>query len=102
MKKECFKCGFTKDLSEFHRHLGMSDGHLNKCKLCTCKYVREVREKNKEYYKEYDKKRGCKRGIRIYKTKYINKNANKGKFNDDYRNLHKWVEKELGKPDECS
>jgi len=103
MKKKCFKCNIIKDLSEFHRHLDMSDGHLNKCKKCTCKYVKEQRQKKSEYYKEYDRKRGSKRGVRIYKDKYTqnNKSYNTGKFGAEYRKLHLWVEKELGKPDEC-
>lgn len=46
--KTCFKCGEEKDLSEFYRHKKMADGHLNKCKDCTKKDVKDRYESKVE------------------------------------------------------
>lgn len=55
--KHCFKCGGCFALSEFYKHSGMADGHLNKCKTCTKADVR-VRRKTNPAVQEYDRKRG--------------------------------------------
>ena len=77
MEKKCFKCGEVKSLSSFYRHPSMSDGHVNKCKECNKKDVRENRFKKEAYYRKYDRSRGnrlpeghCKKYREKYPLKY--------------------------------
>ena len=34
MVKICKRCEIEKSLDDFYKHSGMSDGHLNICKIC--------------------------------------------------------------------
>ena len=54
--KICFKCKKRKRLTSFYKHSMMGDGHLNKCKECTKRDVREHRQ-NSERSREYDRER---------------------------------------------
>lgn len=115
-KKKCFKCFLEKPLSEYYKHKQMLDGHLNKCKDCTKKDVRERESKMMEDpdWVEKEKKRARekyhrlgyrelhkpsfeskKEAIRKYKDKYPEKVKaksilSKKKIAKDGYNLHHW------------
>ena len=55
--KTCFKCGDEKELNAFYKHPKMPDGHVNKCKECNKRDVRENRAAKIEYYRAYDAER---------------------------------------------
>lgn len=72
--KECFKCHERKQLSEFYPHKTMRDRHLNKCKECTKRDVRNrfrdplARPHIKAQQRQYDK---TKKGREIKRLKAI-------------------------------
>lgn len=76
--KLCFKCGAEKPLTEFYKHKGMADGHLNKCKACAKNDVAKHREYNLEDIRAYDRKRGA-RQPKEYLPEWRKANPNKYK-----------------------
>lgn len=55
--KTCFKCGESKERTEFYKHPQMGDGLLGKCKECT---KNDMRQRYAEKYldiREYDRQR---------------------------------------------
>lgn len=74
--KRCFKCGAEKPLTEFYKHKGMADGHLNKCKDCTKSDNLKHRWKNIDGAREYDRDRGNRQDpeyLKSWRTKFPNK-----------------------------
>ncbi len=55
--KTCFRCHRKLPLTEFYRHKGMLDGHLNKCKECARRDAHEHRAKNVERFRQSDRAR---------------------------------------------
>jgi hypothetical protein len=88
--KICFKCQIEKSLDEFYKHPQMPDGHLNKCKSCTKKDVKNREEKLKlnDDYIEKERKRGREK-YHKYKYKTKNTSAPCQKYRKDFPEKYK-------------
>jgi hypothetical protein len=74
--KECFKCLTVKPLSDFYKHKGMADGHLNKCKSCTRSDSKSNRIENIDRIRAYDRERGNRQKpgyVQEYRKNFPNK-----------------------------
>lgn len=104
MKKICFRCKEPKDVSEFYKHPGTSDGLLGKCKSCTRKDVAKNRADNVDYYREHDRKREQtperKLAKSIYQERHRYKNTDKYKARTAVGNAIR--DGRLIRPDYCS
>lgn len=89
--KECFKCKKTLSLDNFYKHPQMLDGHVNKCKECNKKDVRENYKVNIGHFKEYEKKRATLPHRVKLREEYSKTDAYKishHKSNVKYHNIH--------------
>ena len=114
--KKCIKCKDTKELTEFHKHKGMKDGHLNKCRSCVVEDVAAWRKKNpdcrkKEFQnnkeKHYERMRkwtlNNKEKSNSYKRKWAKKNVDYSNAKTAQRRANKkqatpsWIDNDLVK-----
>ncbi len=98
--KTCFKCGITKERSDFYRHPQMADGLLGKCKECAKRDVRIDRATSPNA-REYDAKRSKDPGRRKYSREH------KPKRTPIRQRAHNAVQRavrsgKLIKPSECN
>jgi hypothetical protein len=83
ISKKCFKCKEIKPLTEFYKHPGMKNGHLNKCKACDYKDKIEYRKTEqgkatrKRYQQSYKGKATAKRGSQKYLSTAKSKDTQK-------------------------
>lgn len=80
--KTCFKCKESKPLGQFYKHPRMADGHLNKCKECTKRDVRQNYWKDHAKTLERDLVRNRTPERRAAKQRYLRKSreANREKW----------------------
>ena len=102
MMKKCRKCGEEKPIEDYYVHPQMSDGHLNICKECTKRRIRN-RSLSLEG-REYDKKRNQMPKRKAWLKQYLRKRrkANKKKWQCSTIMWHAINSGELIKPDVCS
>lgn len=94
--KTCISCNVEKPISEFYRHKQMGDGHLNKCKACTKRDVKNNRCKKLDYYREYDRNRKNKEeraNQRKEHAKWLKENDYEKYINMKRNSLQKFREK---------
>ena len=79
--KQCTECKNSLPITEFYKHTGMSDGYLNKFKVCTIKATTNYRLKNfakvKAYQAVYQKTDSAKKYRAVYQSGRVKTEARK-------------------------
>jgi hypothetical protein len=88
-QKTCIKCNVNKPYSEFYKHNMMADGHLNKCKDCTKRDVRE-REKKLSNDPDWVNKELERQRIKSARARFLFKAVNKDKKK---KYISSWIKK---------
>jgi len=91
--KICFKCKQEKPLSEYYKHSQMSDGHVNKCKVCNKLDVKKdyYRKCNDPLFIEKERIRSKEKYHRLNyleRSKILNKNK-PWRNSSKYKGLHR-------------
>ena len=86
--KACISCGINKDQTEFYKHKGMADGHLNKCKSCCIDQSkqREFRLREDPNYVEVERARAREK---YHRLGYKDKQKPKSYLTNKNKNLHR-------------
>ena len=100
--KICFKCGQEKFLSAYYKHERMGDGHLNKCKDCTKKDVKE-RESDLLKIPEWHEKEKERQREKYHRLDYKEKHKQSTEYRKDVgdRYREKYPEKVRAKTKSC-
>jgi hypothetical protein len=75
--KQCRWCLEVKSLDSFYKNRRMSDGHLNKCKVCFLRDCSLRRERDIERIREYDRNRPNHKERMAINKKYRHKKSNR-------------------------
>jgi hypothetical protein len=98
--KICIVCCETKEVTEYYKHSGMSDGRINKCKSC-CKSQAILRSRKLSKDPDWVVKERNRSREKYHRLNYIEKQKiwnkkHQWKSDSKYKGLRKWYERRFG------